>query len=77
MCRTVGMIRNECFKGIDIKELRYLNQSDKELLLKMSKVEFIPIALLPQVKECIIEFLRAASFKKTDRDWEIERNEFN
>ncbi|GAA3411662.1 hypothetical protein ACFFNY_20600 [Paenibacillus hodogayensis] len=68
MRRTVGMIRNDSFKGIDIKELRYLNRSDKELLLKVSKVEFIPVSMVPQIKECITEFLRTVSYKKTDRD---------
>ncbi|WP_411552983.1 hypothetical protein [Paenibacillus lautus] len=66
--RTVGMIRNNSFKGIDIKDLRYLKRSDKELLLKVSKVEFIPVSMLPQIKECITEFLQTVSFKKTDRD---------
>lgn len=62
--RTVGMIRNDSFKGIDIKELRYLNRSDKELLLKVSKIEFIPVSMVPQIKECITEFIRTVSLKK-------------
>lgn len=68
MRRTVGMIRNDSFKGIDIKEFRGLNQSDKELLLKVSKMELIPASILPQIKECITEFLRTVSLKKADRN---------
>jgi len=68
MRRTVGMIRNDSFKGIDIKDLRYLNRSDKELLLKVSEVELIPISMLPQIKKCITEFLQTVSYKKNDRD---------
>lgn len=64
MSRTVGMIRNDSFKGIDINDLRFLNRSDKELLLKVSKIEFIPVSMLPQIKESITELLRTVSFKK-------------
>ncbi|WP_338555572.1 hypothetical protein [Paenibacillus sp. KS-LC4] len=62
--RTAGMIRNDIFNGIDFKGLKYLNRSDKEMLFKVSQIGFIHVSMLPQIKECMTEFLRTVSSKK-------------
>lgn len=66
--RSVGMIRNDTLKEIDIKNLSYLDRSDKDLLLNVKKIDLIPVSMLPQIKECITELLQIVSYKKNDRD---------